>query len=112
MAIWKTKSATGGSITGGFEYESGTVGGESHWQISQDEKPFLEQAKIDREMVTKQTNMKHRKFATIPDIVAIEVMQKYNIDIHNPEHSSCPWTMKRFKQIIMQDYPHLVVNKA
>ena len=112
MATWKVKPGTGGSMTGGFKYEAGMATGESTWQISQDEKPFLEEAKLDREEHTKATNMNHRKFATIPDVVALEVMQKYGVDIHDPEQSSCHWTMKRFKQIIMKDYPHLVVNKA
>ena len=112
MATWKVKPGTGGSMTGGFEYEAGAAAGESTWQIQQDERPFLEEAKMDREETTKNTHMGHRKFATIPDIVAIEVMQKYGVDIHDPEQSSCHWTMKRFKQIIMKDYPHLVVNKA
>ena len=111
MARWTNiKSATGGSIAGGIEYE-GAVG-ESTWQLYQDEKPFVEQAKRDREDNVKENVIGGKKFATIPDIVAIEVMQKYGVDIHNPEHSGCHWTMKRFKQIIMQDYPHLVVNKA
>ena len=111
MAKWKNvHGGTGGTLKGGMEYEG--AAGDSFWQIEQDEKPFIEQAKIDRELGTKATNMNHKKFATIPDIVAIEVMQKYGIDIHNADHSTCKWTMSRFKQIIMQDYPHLVVNKA
>jgi len=111
MARWKNiHGGTGGSLKGGIEYEG--EAGESFWQLYQDEKPFIEQAKIDRELGTKATHHNHKKFATIPDIVSIEVMQKYGIDIHNPEHSGDYWTMKRFKQIIMQDYPHLVVNKA
>lgn len=111
MAQWKNvHGGTGGSLKGGIEYE-GEVG-ISHWQLEQDEKPFIEQAKIDREKGTKATANSHKKFATIPDIVAIEVMQKYGINIHDPEHSSDYWTMKRFKQIIMQDYPYLVVNNA
>ena len=112
MATWKVKPGTGGSLAGGFEYESGKAVGESTWQVYQDEKPFVEQAKLDRELGLKHTNMKHRKFATIPDIVALEVMQKYGIDIHNNETSRDPVEMRKFKTIIMQDYPHLVVNKA
>ena len=26
----------------------------------------------------------HKKFATIPDLVAIELLEKYNLDIHDP----------------------------
>ena len=111
MARWNNvRSSTGGSMNGKMEYDGGA--GESQWQIYQDEKPFIEQAKADREKSQISTHMRHRKFATIPDIVALEVMQKYGIDIHNGEHSRCPWTMKRFKQIIMTDYPALVVNNA
>ena len=111
MAKWKNiKSATGGTISGGIEY--GGAVGESSWELYQDEKPFIEQAKMEREQNTKENIIGGKKFASIPDIVAIEVMQKYGVNIHDPEHSSCKWTMARFKQIIMKDYPYLVVNKA
>ena len=109
MATWKVKPGTGGTMTGGFSYDDTD---RSRWEIYQDEEPFVEQAKLDREQTLRETHMGHRKFATIPDIVALEVMQKYAINIHDPEQSRCHWTMKRFKEIVMRDYPHLVVNKA
>ena len=51
MARWQTKPKTGGTLQGGIEY-TGDRAGESRFQIYQDEKPFIEQAKIDRETMT------------------------------------------------------------
>ena len=45
MAKWMTKPKTGGTLQGAIEY-TGDRAGESHFQIYQDEKPFIEQAKI------------------------------------------------------------------
>ena len=111
MAKWKNvSSGTGGTLKGSIEYEGAT--GESMWQITQDEKPFLDQAKLDREAGTKNTHMGHRKFATIPDIVALEIREKYGIDIHDPLIMHDKDKMKRFKYIVMTEYKHLVVNNA
>ena len=112
MAKWlnhNTKELTsGGSLTGGITYDNG----ESFWQIQQDETPFLEQAKRDRENTQKSTHMNHKKFATIPDIVAIEIKEKHGIDLHDPTIFRDREKMNRFKQIVMRDYKYLVVNKA
>ena len=112
MARWvdnNTKQLTsGGTLTGGIAYE----GKESFWQIKQDEQPFLDQAKMDREQTQIQTKMNHKKFATIPDIVAIEIAEKHGIDIHDPTIFADREKMNRFKQIVMRDYAYLVVNKA
>ena len=111
MAKWNNVNpGTGGSLRGSFEYDGSA--GESTWGLYQDEKPFLDQAKLDRDAGTKSTHMGHRKFATIPDIVAIEVMEKYGIDIHDPTIMHDREKMARFKQIIMTDYRYLVVNNA
>ena len=110
MARWNNiRSATGGSISGNIDY---TKGEDANWQIYQDEKPFLEEAKKDREKDQIKTAGGHKKFATIPDIVAIEILSKYGIDIHDPLCMHDRNKMQRFKQIIMTDYPYLVINKA
>ena len=106
MAKWVTKSSTGGSLQGGIEY-TGDRAGESWFQIYQDEKPFLEQAKIDRELA-QYNKSPYKKFATIPDIVAIEVKQKYGIDIHDPIQAGDQAVMTRFKKIIKENYAYLL----
>ena len=74
MAKWRVKPSQDArtSMTGTFEYDSGTVGGEHAWSVTQDVKPFLEQAKIDRELQKTGSNGM-KKFATVPDIVAIDI---------------------------------------
>ena len=74
--------------------------------------PFLEQAKRDRENTHLKNAMGHKKFATIPDIVAIEIKEKHGIDLHDPTIFHDREKMNRFKQIVMRDYKYLVVNKA
>ncbi len=106
MARWKTTKeiTSGGTLTGGIEYDDR----ESFFKIYQDEKPFLEQAKRDREETKKSGDIGYKKFATIPDIVAIEIKEKYHIDIHDAQQSSDSSIMRRFKTIIKQDYPYLL----
>ena len=113
MAKWKNiRSATGGTLQGSFEYKDGESINDSTWQFYQDETPFKDEAKAEREAGVKKTHMNHRKFATIPDIVAIEVLTKYGIDIHDPNIMHDKAKMNRFKHIIMTEYKHLVVNNA
>ena len=107
MAKWKINQA---GLQGGIEYESGALTGESNWQFEQDERPFLQQAKEDREAGTKQNLLGAKKFATIPEIVAIEINYKYGIDIHAPDTLQDKDKMTRFKAIVAAEYPHLVVN--
>ena len=108
MAKWKLNQA---GLQAGFEYESGQSTGESSWQLYQDERPFLEQAKRDREAGTKDTNMNHKKFATIPEIVAIELKEKWGVDIHSTTFMDDIDMKAKFFTLIQTEYPHLVVNK-
>ena len=106
MARWKvTPGTANNSMTGQIEYD-GTYKGESTWQIYQDEKPFLEQAKLDRER--EQNADGYKKFATIPDIVAIDIKEKYGIDIHAPDTMQDKDKMAKFMLIVRQEYPYLL----
>ena len=106
MAKWKIKNnSVNNTLTGSFEYE-GAVG-ESIWSVHQDERPFIEQAKIDRE--TQRGNGSHyKKFASIPEIVAIELNTKYGIDIHSPTFMHDTDMKARMMAIIKQDFPYLL----
>lgn len=108
MAKWKVGDKTApGSLKGTFEYDSGSATGHSYWAVEQDEKPFLEAAKMDRDR-GQRSDTGYRKFATIPDIVAIEILQKYGIDIHDPETMQNPAEMTKFKNIIKSEYKYLL----
>ena len=108
MAKWKLNQA---GLKAGFQYDSGSATGESFWRLEQDEKPFLEQAKREREEGTKANVMGAKKFATIPEIVAIELNSKWGIDIHAPDFLHDDDKKAKFFTIIQTEYPHLVVNK-
>ena len=74
----------------------------------QDEKPFIEAAKREREQGKKSTNSGYKKFATIPDIVAIDIAENYGINIHDPETLHDRDKMNKFKQIISTHYKYLL----
>jgi len=104
MAKWKVKPGTvNNSMYGEVDYTDG----ESRWQIYQDERPFLEQAKLDRES-EKKRDTGYKKFATVPDIVAIEIKEKHDIDIHSPDFMHDTDKLAKFMTIIRQDYPFLL----
>jgi len=104
MAKWKVRPGTiNNSMYGEVDYTDD----ESRWKIYQDETPFIEQAKMDRETQSSK-NMGYKKFATIPEIVAIEVLKNYGIDIHDPSFLHDVDKKAKFMSIIKQDYPHLL----
>ncbi len=55
---------------------------------------------------------KYRSFAIIPDIVAIDLLTKYNLNIHDPNFMNDPAEVKRMKNIILSDYPKLLTSNV
>jgi len=94
-----------GDVKGNIEFEDGMRG----WSVTQDITPYLKDAKEQRD-IGFDKKIHYRKFASIPDVVAIEVMNKYGINIHDPEVAGDKWEMKKFKDIIIKEYPYLVVS--
>ena len=108
MAKWNVGDKKNpGSLQGTFEYEAGSATGESVWTFQQDEKPFIEQAKRDRD-AGQNSKASYKKFATIPDIVAIDILNKYGIDIHDSNTMQDQTKMNRFKKIIKSEYSYLL----
>jgi hypothetical protein len=58
------------------------------------------------------TKRQYRSFAIIPDIVSIDILTKYHINVHDPETMKDPSVMRRFKQIIISEYPHLLTSNV
>ena len=106
MARWAVKPKTvGSSLAGAIEYDD--IG--TNWRVWQDEKPYVDMVKAEREThSTRHTHMK--KFATIPDIVAMEILEKFGLDLHSPEFMHDKDAMKKLKAIMVMDYPHLIVS--
>ena len=88
------------AIKAGFEEGVGVA--------TQDVQGYLDYAQDMRSANTSQTTMK--SFAIIPDIVAIDIMTKYGIDIHSPETLKYPALIAKFKRIIKEEYPKLLTS--
>jgi len=58
------------------------------------------------------TKRQYRSFAIIPDIVSIDILTKYHINIHDPESMKDPAIMRRFKNIVITEYPHLLTSNV
>ena len=109
MAQWfNVSSATtkGKGLQGHFDLEDG-----EGW-FKQDLTPFVEKAKEDRHFVEHHGQRKdgYRKFATIPDGIALKILEDHHINLHDPNFSQDPNNMKKIKTIIQMEYPALLVN--
>lgn len=105
MATWDISELNSGGIAGGI-HNNGT---NFDYKIEQDEKPFLEEAKRDRDNGSKSSGKhKVKKFATIPDLVSMEILTKYGINIHDPSIMQDKHRMTRFKHIIATEYKYLL----
>jgi len=48
--------------------------------------------------------------ATIPDIVAIKILQDHKLDLHDPHFMSDSNNLKKLKSILITEYRDLVIN--
>jgi hypothetical protein len=84
---------------------------EKRFLLEQDVSAYKEHAKEQRDIdATIQSNRQYRSFAIIPDIVAIDILTKYGIDIHAPEFMHDKTAVRRVKNIIMSEYPALLTS--
>jgi len=79
--------------------------------VTQDIAPHLAWAKKIRESNThgrysKKTDSGFKPYCNIPDSVSLDIMTKYNLNLHDPNIQ--PEDLKKIKRIIKQDYPHLM----
>jgi len=81
---------------------------EKDYRLEQDIQAYKDYANQQRQQDSLSiSNRQYRSFAIIPDIVAIDILTKYGMDIHSPEFMSDPAQLRRLKQIIETDYPLL-----
>ena len=97
------KFNTAGGMHGGIDADTGD------FQITQDATPFIEQAKRDREVSgMRRRDVGYKKACTIPDIVAIDILTKHGIDVHDPMFMHNPTAVKKVMQIMRSEYPKLM----
>lgn len=94
------------SMKAGFDLQS------AEWEVKQDIQQYKDQAKRDRdrEQYFGRINKGYRKMATIPDIVALEILQNHKLNLHDQLFMNDKNNMKKLKTILMMEYPDLLVN--
>ena len=86
---------------------------EDNFQLVQDVSAYKDYAAQQRELDSFAANGRtYRSFAIIPDIVAIDILTKYGLDIHSDTFMHEPTNVRRLKQIIETDYPLLKTSNV
>jgi hypothetical protein len=49
----------------------------------------------------------YRSFAILPDIVCVDILMKYGLDVHAPDFMNHPSNLTRLRRIIDSEYPLL-----
>ena len=93
-------------IKANFDLQTGS------WSAEQDVTHFKEHVNLEKQKQEYYgiTNKGYRKMATIPDIVAIDINEKYGIDLHDPAFMQDIDKKAKFKKILQTEYPHLMYN--
>ena len=110
MAKWTVVPKTeGNTMKSQVEYEPDING---RFEVSQDLTETFKEIKRDRDLLStgRHNRMGFRKLATIPDVVAIEMLSKHNLDIHHPDFGKDPNNMKRLRYILTTEYPNLLIS--
>lgn len=82
-----------------------------NFKLEQNVEAYREYAKEQRLLdESAKATRQYRSFAIIPDIVAIDILTKYGIDIHAPDFMHQPELVKKFKNIVMSEYPDLLTS--
>jgi hypothetical protein len=94
------------SIKADFDLQTGG------WEAKQDITQYKENAKLDRDKQDYfgKTKGGYRKLATIPDIVAIDILQKHKLDLHDQHFMNNPANLTKLRSILMTEYRDLVIN--
>lgn len=108
MAKWKVAPGTvGNQLTGTVDYDEH----QSRWEIKQDVSDILREVERDRELLAVGRGPGGwRKAFTVPDIVAIQILQDHGLDIHADDFMHDRNKMDRLKKIIKSEYPYLLIS--
>jgi len=85
---------------------------EKNFRLTQDVSAYKEYAAKQREIAEHGTekSKNYKPFCIVPDIVAIDMLTRFKLDIHAPDFMSNPREVARFKQLMFTEYPHLLTS--
>jgi len=79
------------------------------YSAEQEVSTYLDYAKRSRAIsrdTLKKTN--YRSLAIVPDIVSVDIFNKFGLDIHSPDNDQA--TLSKIANIIRQHYPNLLTS--
>lgn len=85
---------------------------EKDFRLSQDLSAYKDYAAQQREIAEhgKVKSKNYKPFCIIPDIVAIDMLTRFKLDIHAPDFMSNPVEVAKFKRLMFTEYPHLLTS--
>jgi hypothetical protein len=86
---------------------------DNDFKLEQDVSAYKNYASNQRELDSAaHSTRQYRSFAILPDIVCIDILTKYGLDVHSPDFMSNPASLRKLKQIIETDYPLLKTSNV
>lgn len=84
---------------------------EKNFHLEQNVEGYRDYAKLQRDLdELAPSRRQYRSFAILPDIVCIDILTKYGLDVHSQTFMSNPANLTKLKKIIMEDYPLLLTS--
>jgi hypothetical protein len=81
---------------------------EKDFRLNQDVGGYIAYAERQRQLDTIASSKRnYRSWCIIPDIVAVELLTKHGLNIHDPNFLSNPNDAKKLERIIETEYPKL-----
>ena len=82
-------------------------------RASKDVSSYLEFAKRSRDLQARGGDASHyRSFAIIPDIVAVDILTKHGLNLHDSEFMTNKEDVAKLKRIIKSEYPNLLTSNV
>jgi len=86
---------------------------EKDFQLEQNVSAYKDYASTQRELDSSaNSSRQYRSYAILPDIVCIDILTKYGLDVHSQDFMNNPANLRRLKQIIETDYPLLKTSNV
>lgn len=86
---------------------------EKKFEVHQDVTEYLKYAKESRDNQALRGDASHyRSFAIIPDVVALEILTKHGLNLHESEFMSNKEDVAKLKRIIKSEYPNLLTSNV
>lgn len=85
---------------------------DANFELRQDIRQYLAYAELMRGLdgENARPTRNYRPHFIVPDIVAIDILVRYGIDIHSPGFMKDQAQLRRLEQIIHSEFPHLLMS--